>query len=63
MVSMRDFLSGIIAGILSTFIGPYITGFIVGFLPSIPFLGFIINILFFGVWVLVATLILEKTGH
>jgi hypothetical protein len=59
MVSMRDFLSGIIAGLLNTFIGP----FIIGFIPSFPFSFYIIQPIMFGVWVVVATLILEKTGH
>jgi len=61
MVSMRDFLSGIIAGFFNVFITPYIIGYIPNF--GIGFLTLIYNILFFGVWVVVATLILERTGH
>ncbi len=59
MVSLRDFLSGIIAGLLSTFIGPFVTGFI----PSFPFSFYIIQPVMFGIWVVIATFILEKTGH
>lgn len=59
MVSSRDFLSGVIAGLLNVFISP----FIIGFTPSFPFSFYIIQPIMFGVWVVVATLILEKTGH
>lgn len=59
MAGMRDFLSGIIAGILSTFINP----FIIGFIPTFPFSFYIVNPVLLGVWVVIATLILEKMGH
>ena len=61
MVSMRDFLSGIIGGILHTFITP----FIIGYIPTFGqwLLASVYNIIFFGIWIVVATLILEKTGH
>jgi len=61
MVSLRDFLSGIIAGILHAFITPFVIGYIPVF--GVWVLSYIYNILFLGVWVVVATLILEKTGH
>jgi len=59
MVGLRDFLSGVIAGLLHIFIGT----FIIGYIPSFPFSIYIINPIMFGVWVVIATLILEKTGH
>ncbi len=59
MVSLRDFLSGIIAGLLATFINPLI----VGFIPTFPFSFYIVYPVLFGIWVVVATFILEKTGH
>jgi len=59
MVTLRTFLSGVIGGFLNVFISPYI----IGYLPGFPLSGFIYNALLFGVWVVVATLILERTGH
>jgi hypothetical protein len=61
MVSKRDFLSGIIAGFLGVFVTPQIIGYIPNF--GIGFLTLIYTMIFFGIWVVVATLILEKTGH
>jgi len=61
MVSMRDFLSGIIAGVLHVFITPYVIGFVPNF--GVWILAYIYNILFFAIWVVIATLILERTGH
>jgi len=59
MVSLRDFLSGLIAGLLHIFIG----SFVIGYIPSFPFSIYIIQPVMFGIWVVVATFILEKTGH
>jgi len=61
MVSLRDFLSGIIAGFFGAFVTPQFIGYIPNF--GIGLLSLIYNMLFFGVWVVVATFILEKTGH
>jgi len=61
MVSLRDFLSGVIAGFLQVVISPYIVGYIPSF--GVWILSYIYNIVFLGIWVVVATLILEKTGH
>ena len=59
MVDVRDFLSGAIAGLLHMFVSPYI----ITFIPSFPFSYFITQPVLLGVWVVVATLILEKTGQ
>lgn len=59
MVSLRDFLSGVIAGLLHIFIG----SFVIGYIPSFPFSIYIIQPVMFGIWVVVATFILEKTGR
>ena len=59
MVSLRDFLSGVIAGVLHIFIG----SFVIGYIPSFPFSIYIIQPVMFGIWVVVATFILEKTGR
>jgi len=60
MVSMRDFLSGIIAGFLHLFISPFVITLLPGF-GAITY--YLYNALFFGIWVVIATLILERTGH
>jgi len=59
MVSLRDFLSGVIAGLLHIFIG----SFVIGYIPSFPLSIYIIQPVMIGIWVVVATFILEKTGH
>jgi hypothetical protein len=59
MVSSRDFISGVIAGLLHMFISP----FVLGVIPSFPFDYYITQPVMLGVWVVIATFILEKTGH
>jgi len=58
MASLRDFLSGIIAGFLNL-----LTPFITAYIPGFPFSWVIYPVIFLGIWVVVATFILEKTGH
>jgi len=56
MVTFKDFLAGLIAGFLYIFVTPYISWII----PTFPFSYYIVQPIFFGIWVVIAELILEK---
>jgi polyferredoxin len=56
MATIKNFVSGIIAGFLNLFITP----FVIGFIPAIPYSFYILQPLLFGLWVFVATIILER---
>jgi hypothetical protein len=56
MATIKNFVSGIIAAFLNLLITP----FVIGFIPTFPYSFYILQPLLFGLWVFVATIILEK---